>query len=75
MSIVKLPVDKIQEQRCVSTHSFAELGCSTEGCENGCTHIALVEITLIDGRKLSITRTYCSTCIIAVRHAGRGELV
>jgi hypothetical protein len=71
MSIIKLPVDKIQEQKFVSAHSFAELGCSTEGCEDPCTHIALVEITLVDGKKLSITRTYCAMCILAVR--GMGE--
>ena len=70
--IVRLPLDKIAEKKLLSSHSLLELGCCTEDCQDPVTHIALVEIKLVDGKKLTITQPYCSMCIMAVRGMAKG---
>ena len=69
--IVRLNTDLIQEQKLLSSHSLEELGCSSDGCMDSVTHIALVEIKLVDGRKLIITRPYCATCIMATQSVAK----
>lgn len=65
--LVKINTDLIAEQSLLSSHSLAELGCSSDECDESVTHIALVEIKLVDGRELTITKPYCALCILAVR--------
>lgn len=69
--LVKIPTDHIAEQHVLHAHSLEEMGCSTENCDGKVTHLALVEIKLIDGRQLSITKPYCAMCMMAVQAIGQ----
>lgn len=64
--ITKISVDNIAEQHLLCSNSLAELGCSSNGCENEVSHIALMELKLINGRCLHITKLYCNMCMLAL---------
>ena len=63
VGIIKINTDDVEEQRVMHSHSLEEMGCCTDECTGPVTHLALVEIKLINGRKLSVTKTYCDLCI------------
>ncbi len=65
--ITKIDTNQIVEQNHLASHSLAELGCSTDGCDDAVTHLSLVEIKLVSGQKLNITKVYCAICIMAVQ--------
>lgn len=69
--ISRIPTSQIAKQTLLHVNSLAEIGCCTDNCDAEATHIALVEIKLIDGRKLSITKLYCKLCALALRSSGQ----
>lgn len=46
---------------------LAEIGCCEAGCKSYPTHVALVALTLKNGRTISMVRHFCDVC--AVRHS------
>lgn len=62
-NLVKIDPDQVKEHNVLSSASLEELGCCTPNCTAPVSHIALVELVLVNGRTLVVTKPYCSICV------------
>lgn len=69
--ISHIPTNQIAEQKMLHMNTLQEIGCCTRDCTEEVTHIALVEIKLVDGRTLSITKLYCKLCSLSLHSSGQ----